>query len=1329
VEQSAKTKKLLSLFMRRLTNLSTNNRSLFLPRLSDQFLDVRLLSQLNGENAFTIVEAMIAGKKKNICPVTDSRIAGANEASQKLKKLNRVDEFIFEEAGSHDLHIGWPFLHGKFADGTLVRAPLVFFPVKLEADETTWHIMPRKESDSSLNKSFLLGHSFYNQVSLDEKLMDETLEGFPGDSISFRTELYKLLQQSNIDLHFNSGNFYKNELSKFISFTKKEFESAYREGELKVIPEAVLGIFPQAGSSLVPDYLHLLEEASFQDLEGFFFKSENKYHGVKNFIPLVKEDKVYSIFPADSWQENALKAVKLGNSLVVEGPPGTGKSQLICNLVSDSIANGKRVLVVSQKRAALDVVFKRLASKNLGEFCSLVHDFKNDRKEIFEKLARQIGRTEEYKSKNISLDSIQLDRAFFQASHQIDLLTEELEHFRALLFDSADCGASIKELYLQSNPSENYISIKQEYHLFRFHELNDFLRKMNLYVNLAALINSDSHPWKKRKSFARLMPSELARIENAITEVVGFTTQISEDSKNKFGIQCDWDDLVSLASSYEDIKMMGQLVKNEELLTYFQRISQAPQQEVSSLWLANIERMVLDCFERDGPESSLTSNQLGAFQKALHRSMKSRRSLIGLIRWQLFSKDKVLITRTLVANKINNDKKGFHRLERMLDSRLNVEHNFSKLKAASWIQNAPASLDVANIKAWFLKQQAAIKSVEIYYSNRALQKIVNPAKTDFVKFSDQIHQLLAWLPSIQSKMNEWQNYLTPLQIAEIAHRKELAGDLIYWLKKDYDTLCEFDLQEESLAEHEKLVIEKLHEKIHTWRSDAFRTVFINSLSLAWIDHLEQKHPELRMASSGKIKTIEEALRQHLAEKENLSEKILLLRARERITDNLEFNRLNNQVTYRDLLHQVTKKKKIWPLRKVLGEFEEEVFKLTPCWLASPEAVSSLFQMREIFDIVIFDEASQCFAERGIPALYRGKQAVIAGDPKQLRPGDFYLARWQEDDFDEPDAEVDSLLDLASRYLMKVQLNEHYRSQSWQLIQFSNKNFYGGRLQTLPHFDLLKENYCAIDYMKVDGHWENNCNEEEARAVVAQLKKIWQENPEKEIGIVTFNAQQQSLIRDLLDEDSELLSRQKNFFVKNIENVQGDERDVIIFSIGYAPDKYGKLNAQFGSLNQDGGENRLNVAVTRAREKIIIVASIWPQQLQVDDTRNRGPKLLKEYLAFALSVANREEAGENQNEFDQPASDLRNSIQKENGNEEFSFHCTYHFADAVIYKKANAVAALLTDDNHYMQSLSCKEAHAHLPHMLEVRKWPYVRVYSRNFWIDRRRFFSDMENSL
>src|SRR6185436_15442329 len=154
----------------------------------------------------------------------------------------------------------------------------------------------------------------------------------------------------------------------------------------------------------------------------------------------IKEEKLFTPFILDAYQENAIKAIKNGHSIVVQGPPGTGKSQLICNLLADAIASGKKALLVCQKRVALDVVYDRLKKIDLGDFLGLVHDFRNDRKSIYEKIARQID----------SIDVIQLERRFFHVCRIIDQITETLEEFRSALFDESDCGASVKELYLTS---------------------------------------------------------------------------------------------------------------------------------------------------------------------------------------------------------------------------------------------------------------------------------------------------------------------------------------------------------------------------------------------------------------------------------------------------------------------------------------------------------------------------------------------------------------------------------------------------------------------------------------------------------------------------------------------------------------------------------------------------------------------------------------------------------------------------------------------------------------------------------------------------------------
>jgi superfamily I DNA and/or RNA helicase len=449
-----------------------------------------------------------------------------------------------------------------------------------------------------------------------------------------------------------------------------------------------------------------------------------------------------------------------------------------------------------------------------------------------------------------------------------------------------------------------------------------------------------------------------------------------------------------------------------------------------------------------------------------------------------------------------------------------------------------------------------------------------------------------------------------------------------------------------------------------------------------------------------------------------------------VYDNLEYNRLNNRVTYRDLYHQVTKKKKIWPLRKLVTDFQHEIFNVMPCWMVSPEAASAIFPMAEVFDLVIFDEASQCFAERGIPAMYRGKQLVVAGDDMQLKPNELYQTRWEEEG-DHPDLEVDSLLDLAKRYLPTVHLQAHYRSQSMELIDFSNRHFYEGRLQLLPDRNVLNLQQPGIEYLQVDGVWEDHTNKKEAEAVVERVVKLLEADPGKEIGVVTFNSPQQNLILDLLEERfaQDGLALPASLFVKNIENVQGDEKDIIIFSVGYAPDKRKKMNMQFGSLNMVGGENRLNVAVTRAREKIILICSIQPEQLKTDDLKNEGPRLLKKYLEYAREVDQRKFTPALHPNGKQAATWYLNQQIKAWGEQKFP-NFTFEvnrlpLADVHIRNDNGYLGIVLTDDMHYFSSLSEKDFFAYVPALMAKKNWNYHYVFSRNLWQDKERVEEDL----
>lgn len=1310
----------LRTYLRRLTNLSGNNRSLFLLKLyADQLMDLHDTHQLNSLKSFDTIKALIAGKDIRLCNVLDSRVEANNEASKKLKKLQRSDRFIFEERGSNDLHVGWPFVRGKFSDGTPVRCPLIFFPVSIVQENNSWILNSRPQAGITFNKSFLLAYSFYNKVKLDDELLETNFEDFSVDSTAFRTELYELLKDK-IELNFNADNF-RDDLNPFKIFKRQEFDQTHRNGELKLYPEAVLGIFPQAGSQLVPDYLQLIENEDTLDLEKFFADKISSEAESENRI---KEEKLFTPYTLDAYQEEAIKAVKKGKSIVVQGPPGTGKSQLICNLIADAIAAGKRALVVCQKRAALDVVYSRLQTRGLGDFVGLVHDFRNERKVIYNKLARQIDSIDEFQSYNRSIDVIQTERRFHHVCRTIDQITEELDQFKTALFDDGECGLSIKELYLTSDLNGETINVRQEYREFTFPVLEEFLRKLRQLSTYAARYNNEEYLWNHRKSFARYTFADLRAIEATVADVPAYQKLLEDNVQELIPVKLNIEDAEALFGRENEFKTIPTLLKNDVVFDYFLAMCDEMDEETSLLWFSNVERMVLNCFDGIGVESSLSADVLVKFQEALHQRVSARRNLFKLIRWELTSKDKVWLKRVLVANDLPYNKAGLEALEQRLDNRLNLEHHLTALKKKGWLTDLPTDYDQSKLKTWFTRQKLAIRAKVALNTLREVRKAINPKKYKRQEFLAMLRSLFEIVAHVPVKRVEWQEHLTNFQIKKLVYDPSLQTEFIRTLRKDFDSLVDYDKLKESLSEPESNIITRLYDITHDWDVQRHERLLQNSIRLCWIEHIESKYPYLRSVSSIKMEDQQKELQQLVEEKQKLSHDILLSKIRERVYESMEFNRLNNRVTYRDLYHQVTKKKKVWPLRRLVTEFQEELFRVMPCWMASPESVSAIFPMEQIFDIVIFDEASQCFAERGIPAMYRGKHLVVAGDDMQLKPNELYQVRWDEDE-ENPDVEVDSLLELAERYLPTVHLQGHYRSQSLELIDFSNRHFYEGRLRLLPDRNTLNSKEPGIEFHNVKGIWENYTNNKEAQAVVERVITFLKADSKKDIGVVTFNAAQQALILDLMEEAfmKEKLLTPASLFVKNIENVQGDEKDVIIFSVGYAPDSQNKMKMQFGSLSMSGGENRLNVAVTRAREKIILICSIEPEDLRTDDVQHEGPKLLKKYLQFAKDVYNGEFKPVVINNVRKAATWFLNSQLKDwtcSAFEDMEFETeTLPLADLHFKKDGTHLGIVATDDARYYQSLSAKDSFAYLPALYAQRNWDYHMVFSRNLWQDRQ----------
>ncbi|MBO5921189.1 MAG: HRDC domain-containing protein [Bacteroidaceae bacterium] len=525
----------------------------------------------------------------------------------------------------------------------------------------------------------------------------------------------------------------------------------------------------------------------------------------------------------------------------------------------------------------------------------------------------------------------------------------------------------------------------------------------------------------------------------------------------------------------------------------------------------------------------------------------------------------------------------------------------------------------------------------------------------------------------------------------------------------------------------------------------------NELLYEHIGRFEANHRSL-FQDIENFDTIIRSLSEAIANKQKLSRKRLQMLLAEGM-HNFTISKRHNEI-----LRALEGKRK-WSVNKFINKFNFELFKSVKIWLLTPEVVSEIIPLQTgIFDLVVFDEASQMYVEKGVPSILRAKKVIVAGDHKQLRPSNLGAGRIEMDTDDLPEdieitaaLEEESLLDLARFKYSDVLLNFHYRSKYEELIAFSNHAFYKGRLYVSPNATPPERPPIEVHKME-NAMWRNRSNVEEAKYIVDLLKSFFAERKENEtVGIITFNSSQRDLIDDLIDEECAKnpefatairteLSRKKDgedigLFVKNIESVQGDERDVIIFSIGYAKNENGRLIRNFGWLNQKGGENRLNVAISRAKKKIHIVTSFDPAELQVEDTKNDGPRYLKKYLeySFAVSTGDKEAAKQILQSFGDDStaahnvsfdSDFENQVydalKAEGYDVDTQIGIGGYSIDLAIRKNGKYILGIECDGKLYHSSKSARERDYHRQKYLESRGWRIHRIWSTNWWKNPQR---------
>jgi len=1303
-------------YMNRLIDLSTKNRSIYLPKLiASQMVDLKEFQFLEKNNVFDYIEDLLGRKKKvPLIRTEDARDKNINELSNRLKRILQNVLLTEEESGEKSLFVAWPFVEGKLSDGQIIRCPLLFFPVKLIKEGNYWMLRKKSGDQPFINKAFLLAYAHSNQQDFKKEWWENPIENFSKEPTPFRTELYQYLKKE-LTLNFKQELF-ENKLESFEETNRQDSEDSFKTGILELRPFGVLGQFSQKSSFLMQDYEELMDRYKVEGLdelfdEWFAYEREEEIS--------MKEGNMFNTFPMDTSQEEVLRTVREGGSCVVEGPPGTGKSQLICNLVTDFISRGKKVLVVSQKRAALDVVNVRLKEQGFGAFLALVHDFRADRNELFQKISKQIQSLENYQELNRSLDAIQLERSFSQTVRNIQTHGEFFEDYRHALFNTEECGAPIKELYISSSFEDEHINLTQYYKHFHWNILDEFLADLKEYLYYQPKYESADSFWLHRVDFAQFTPNIIHRFKENLDEIKDLK-QTAENILGKLLYQPFEFPLVYQSLQHKDrLEELQSCVFTKEIFQTLKGLLKYPVKDLDKLWLENKVDIIKKLLSEEGIEWSVKDEEVEqSYQKVLH-VLGMKESWWKSLTLTLYKKEFKEVWELLENNELENDSEGLEVLVRMLENRLNLNHQYTLLDRKDWITMPSKPFDFATFNHEFHVLTQAVKARHILEELGMLTPYLVFEKTDYDQFRVILQELIGINGLIEMKTENWANYFTPIQIKHLltASDDNKLNSVRQTITQDFTEIVALDRLKRKLRAIDIEVINKLIGEYDEKDFESLKKIFLAGLKLSWIEHIETKYPILQQVSLHKIKDVLNEFSLSVEEKLKLSRYIAELRLRENTFKDLKYNRLNNLLTYRELNHQVSKKKRLWTVKKLVSHFEEEIFKLIPCWMASPETVSALFPMESRFDLVVFDESSQCFAERGLPAMLRGKQVVIAGDSQQLQPFDLYKVRLDTEE-EGIALESSSLLDLASKYFKKYALEGHYRSRDLSLIEFSNQHFYNSKLTMLPEMALLNVPKTTYKWVKVDGVWDKQRNVVEAEAVLEELKSIISREEGCSIGVITFNYFQMELIKDLIEADRKL-SRAK-IKVKNIENVQGDEFDEVVFSIGYAKNKAGKFTANFGLLSKAGGGNRLNVAVTRARRSIVVVSSISGSDFKPKQTLNPGVNLLKEYLEYVERIA----AGEKVSIKGLESSGfegswyLKNKLIGKYGNHEVKSCSISRLMDLELLEGEQMIGAILTDDDRLFASKTAKEAFVYHPKLLREKGWNVVHVFSRQYWLDK-----------
>jgi len=1146
---------------------------------------------------------------------------GETELENRLIQLMRTGKRDLQEGGANTLFLALGFLawHDPKSRNTKMNfAPLVLIPISLE----------RKNARSRIILSGLDEEARFNATLLELLKQDfgisipELENELPKDDHGLDVErIYQLVTSAvrNCEGWLVTHDI---QLSTF-SFARYLMWRDLRE----------------QGDVLKENQLvrHLVDTPLEQ------YKSEIAFPQTRALDQHYLPSQIFMPLPADSSQITAALAAAAGKDFVLIGPPGTGKSQSIVNMISHCLAEGKKVLFVSAKKAALDVVYRRLREVGLDDFCLEVHSSKESNRNAYEQLKRAAARANE-----IPPDG-DWQRETARLSEQISTLNQYVSHLHHEYPNGLTPYRAIGNLL--TAPSTPAID-------FSWHDPATHNREQYEAMSAAAqalalafpqFIDAESRTTLSRVHITDWSPSgeehfaqttrECARLLHDFeTTRLSFITALSPALPVADILSTSTACTALLKTAKTLIEHRGQATKVlfvRDAKTLKEQIAAA----VQTLAKYRKEWNALSCPYREEAAATLDAEQLEKEWREAVSQMWPKR---------IFAENavqRILQTATVDGAKPDPTNDIPH-LKQWQKARLELE-TFEPLTKSTFDLWQGANTDLEALQSGCkeaLSQGTEINSSILQCSNNdAAQETLRKAAATLLHKAEETpahtaaQQLIDAYQQLEPQLKELQNVLnSPFKeiidtaqngwIPELASRCEkwhqVAGQLRTWSKwqGERQTALQLDLAP---------LVNAL-ENNHIEPAQAPQAFEIN-YKRWWLRAVIDNDAVLRSFTGKEQEFTVQAFAENIDNYLQLTRRYI----RARIAAHHQMARSKEEEEAMGLLTRELKKKmRFKPLRHMIGVANSAILRLTPCMMMSPLSVAQFLALgKRLFDVVIFDEASQIPVWDSIGALARGDQSVIVGDPKQMPPTDFFSrGNGEEEEEDENTLEsAESILDecIASRVPM-LGLDWHYRSRSENLIAFSNHHYYDDQLITFPA-PQTRDASVSFHYVAEGTYAAGKArhNEIEAKAVVADivahLKAPAANNEKLTVGVVTFNSQQQKLIEDLLDAERRADPSLEKWFndsqlepvmVKNLESVQGDERDIMYFSVTFGPTLEGRISMNFGPLNKDGGERRLNVAITRARHQLKVFASFRPEQIDLTRTGSIGVRDFKHFMEFA-----------------------------------------------------------------------------------------------------------------